>query len=441
MNPISAYNPLEDPAQHSDRLYAVFLGLLLGLNNILIGIKVAGISIDRILEISLFFLFLPTLVRLFRRDGTYRIMVAILIGYVFLRQFNTTVVWLKGHEYDLDLYLRKFIKSFTYLIYFMLSYDGIRRHAKPFLVAYVWVAFGAGVLAFFQSPITPFTSEAWVFKMKFFGANANGAFGEVQSELASATTFEQLIRVSGPFGYVITYSYALFTGIALSIYVYINTRKKLFLGIFFFLVVISVLTLTRSLILATGIVGLALARTFSLKQYVVMGVMAIALFFYLDGPKYFKVLGESRLQNFSSDKEARRDLLSLCGLETVIRYPLGITPANYDEVRREYFERYNNHILLIGVHHNGFISLGFTFTILGMFLFFYFLWVCRWFWADIRKEVKWFFLITLGAYVIHSIFHNSFIFVGDYNIMTVVALFCWEAQMMRNRKRTDLIEV
>ncbi|MFK7971193.1 MAG: hypothetical protein AB8F95_12535 [Bacteroidia bacterium] len=427
---LSTYDPFSSTYPRESTALVTVLGLLVGVNNIFIGYKFAGVSYDRLVEIVLFIFLFRTFIRSMRDSGVFRMMILVLIVFGIMRQVGDIGVWAQGQTVTLEAFARTFVKSFTYVIFFFFVFEGLKRNPVRFLHAYLLVVFAAGLLAFFQSPITPFTSEAWNIKLTYFGANIQSdAFQEGQS--LNAEMAEQLlgIRVAGPYQYSIVYSYALFPALAVSVYLFLARRKSAYLFLFLFFGVVASMTLTRSLFLSAVVILIPLMSRLKIQYYILGAAAGIFLFFYFGLGTALDILLNSRLSNLTNDEGAHRNLLALCGIVAVLRFPFGITNKDYDLVRQEFYEHYGKVSIRDLPSHNGFVNLGFHFTILGYFIFLAWLMLARWYYRNIRKQVKRFFLFALLAYMAHTSFHNGFVFIGDYNVLVVLGLFTLEAHL------------
>lgn len=405
----------------------------------MIGYKFAGVSYDRILEILLFLWMFKSFIRAMKESGVFRSMILILVVFSILRQVGDIGIWAQGSNVTLEAFIRTFVKSSTYIIFFFFVYEGLMRFPKRFLQTFLAVVFLAALLAFFQSPITPFTSEAWNFKVTWFGKNIQSEyFADVQADSAKFNDPTRGLRVAGPYQYSIVYSYALFIPVALSVYLYLSRRKGAYLLLYLFFALVATMTLTRSLILATAIVLLPLMRRLQVRYLAIGIIVGSFLFIYFDLGTPLGILISGRLANFTDDGAVRRDLLALCGLVTVFYHPFGVTGQDYTRVRRDFYEEFG----LIGVRdlpsHNGFVNLGFHFTIFGYLVFFSWLMMCRWYYRRIHKRVRSFFLFAFIGYMAQSSFHNSFVFIGDYNAIVLLGLFTAEVQWGTLRKQSQV---
>jgi hypothetical protein len=425
-----AIDPFSDDYPSQSIWLAILIGILIGLNNIVIGFKFMGVSYDRIAEISLFLILLPRMIRHLKYSGVFRAMVLVLIFFGVLRQITEITLWMQGEDSNVEAFTRTFVKSATYLIYFVLAYEGMRLSLMWFLRAYLFIVFLAGLMAFFQSPLTPLTTEAWNAKVTYFGANLqNESFLNTQKENAEVNENRFGIRVAGPYQYSIAYSYALFVPFALTIYLLFARGRISNLALFLFFGVLVLFTLTRSLLLAAIILLIPLLFRVSFLQSIGLGIVGIGAFIYFEIWRYVEIFLSTRLSNLTSDIEVRRDLLALCGFEAVIRNPFGVTKDAYKAIQREYFEEYGATTLLFLPSHNGFVNMGFHFGVLGYFVFMLWLSICLWFYRRVRKQVRIFFPFALLAYIAHGSFHNAFIFTGDYHPLIILGLFTFEAQL------------
>ena len=427
-----AIDPFSREYPNQDIWLAIVIGVLAGLNNIVIGFKFMGISYDRIVEIGLFILLLPRIVRQMKESGIFRAMILILILFGILRQITDTSLWLQGENIGAEGFVRSIVKSVTYIIFFSLVYEGMRLSIKWFLRAYLFIVFLAGLMAFFQSPLTPLTSEAWSAKISWFGANVqNDFFQEAQETNVLHNEGRFGIRSAGPYQYSIVYSYALYVQVALLVYLMLARGRLINFFLLIFFTILVIFTLTRSLLLGTFVLLIPLVLRVSMLQAIGIAIGSIAVFIYYGLWRFVEILFSGRLglSQIAKDEGARRDLLALCGLETVIRNPFGVTSEAYKEIQREYYEHYGVAALIEFPSHNGLVNIGFHFGVLGYFVFMLWLALCTWFYRRIRKRVRVFFLFAMLGYLAHTSFHNAFAFTGDYNPLVLLALFSFEVNL------------
>ena len=104
--------------------------IIIGLNNTLISQTVAGITIDRLLEMSIFLLLLPIIVRDALRDQNLFIFAILVLFLVALKSFvllNESAI----ANMSLDTVLRDIVRILVffvifYLFYFCLKFLGLR---------------------------------------------------------------------------------------------------------------------------------------------------------------------------------------------------------------------------------------------------------------------------------------------------------------------------
>jgi hypothetical protein len=419
---------------------AVALGVLAGLNNIVIGFKFMGVSYDRIVEIFIFVLLLPGFVRNLKESGPFRAMILILLMFGILRQVTDISLWVQGEPISTEAFLRTFVKSSTYLIFFALVYEGMRLSLKWFLRAYVLIVFLAGLMAFFQSPLTPLTTEAWNAKVTWFGANVQSEiFQEAQETNAEINEGRFGIRVAGPYQYSIVYSYALYVSLTVMVYIMLARGNLFNFLLLVFFAILVVFTLTRSLLLGAFIVLLTLLLRVTFAQSIGLAIGGLAVFIYFELWRFVEILIKTRLGEITKDDDVRRDLLALCGFEAVVRNPLGVTRNAYAAVQQEYFEKYGLSSLRTLPSHNGLVNIGFHFGVLGYFVFILWIGIFVWFYRRVRKKVRILFPIALLGYLGHTSFHNAFMFTGDYNPLIIIGLFIFEAQLgtLAKRQQTE----
>src|SRR5690606_14949160 len=74
--------------------------------------------------------------------------------------------------------------------------------------------------------------------------------------------------------------------------------------------------------------------------------------------------GSSRLTKVSGQSDSR-PLLWMTGVYTVFNNPFGVSEQEYSQARKEIFFSFGNPVVLLMSTHNGFLNLGFHYSIFG----------------------------------------------------------------------------
>ncbi|NRD23522.1 O-antigen ligase family protein [Winogradskyella litoriviva] len=332
-------------------------------------------------------------------------------------------------NYDSEFILIGLVKCFSYIVFSFLFYLIAKENIK-FVNIIIGVHVLICVFAILQHPLSPISSSMMAIKKTLF-ASIEASEG-IAKKLNNQEEYIKLgigirFRASGPFPSAITFSYFLLSTFFLNIYMYFRQKKGVYLGIISLILVCSFLTQTRSLILAEFFILLGVfvfIHNEKLNSYKVIftliGLIA-SLVFINKIESFFTGNKDSRLTKLD-DEGSHRDLLWLTGLYAVATHPLGITSEEYAEVRREMFYKFGKEAVLVLPSHNGFVNVGFNYTIFGypvIILFFIFLF------KHIKMHIstyKILFTLYVTGYIIHSMFHNNFLFYSDYDVYMVIML-------------------
>jgi len=134
----------------------------------------------------------------------------------------------------------------------------------------------------------------------------------------------------------------------------------------------------------------------------------------------------------ATDNVSRIDFAKT-GLIAITKYPLGISNENYLQIKKEMSSKYSNPLILQFESHNGFVNFGLHFTLFGLLL------MGLQSYLIIRKVIyhklnEQFLLISSLAYIMHVMVHNKFIFIDDFSMSVLLALFALEFENKTERK-------
>ena len=110
-------------------LIFVTIGILLGVNNIFVNFKIAGISYDRILEFIIFLIFIRTYLRYLREDVFFS-RLNIFIGVLSVLQLIVNVRLAIVDNLDIEYVLRDLVKGFTFVVFSFLFLLLIKKNFR-----------------------------------------------------------------------------------------------------------------------------------------------------------------------------------------------------------------------------------------------------------------------------------------------------------------------
>lgn len=358
----------------------------------------------------------------------FRIYNLFILALAFLQLLmNLKLVAFNGEE--ADIIQESFFKCISFIVFSFLFYLIVKEDLK-YLKLIVFIHLGICLFAILQHPLSPLSSQIHDIKLALYSGIEND-----ESLLKKLTNQELYIdlgigsrfRLSGPFAGSITFSYFLMSTFFLNLYLYFRSQSKFFLFSIAFIILCSILTQTRSLVLAqaTMLMGLFLfIHNVRLNSYkVIFTIIGLVLsLFYIDRIEAALTAPDaSRLTNLS-DEGSDRPLLWYTGAYAVFNHPFGITDDQYDKVRQKMYEKTGSGAVLYMPSHNGFINTGFNYTIFGYFvLIAFFIFLIR-YTNRLSKDYRYLFYLFFIGYSIHSCFHNNYIFYSDYDIYMVLML-------------------
>ena len=422
----------------------ILIAILLGVNNVFIHYKIGGISYDRLLEISIFFLLIRGYLRELTESKFFRLFNLFLLVFFVLQLLVDFRFALSGNL-EFEKLLRdcaRFLSyvSFAYLFLFVAKKS--LRYVNIILLCQC-MSFGFAVL---QHPASPFAGTMMQIKQSLF---APLEVNEMEENFAAEEEYVTLgmgekFRVSGPFNNSIALAYLSLSSFFLSYYMFYRTRYKLYLLNCAFIMFVSVLSQTRSVLLAELLfaTGLLAFSQYPKVRVFSRTVFAIGAFAFVFNSVFDNILlrspeGEpsTRILKFN-DEGSDRPLLWVTGLYAVGSNPVGITEREYMEAKKEMFSVFKSPAILAVAAHNGFVNIGFNYTILGYFAFIVFGMFLVAQSGRLPYSLKIIFRLFFIAYMINSFFHNNFIFDSDYDVlmvMMVMSIECsrWAAHTKR----------
>ncbi|WP_350286179.1 O-antigen ligase family protein [uncultured Croceitalea sp.] len=336
-------------------------------------------------------------------------------------------------EMELLGLFKDFFKGLTFMAYAFLFLYLLRTENGRYLKVISHVHFVIILFSLLHHPISPFS----------------GIFGEIKSFLLTSNsaqfnsadlTNEMLyikhgisdrFRLSGPFSNTITFSYFAFSSYVLHFYLFIKTKKKYYLFVLALLFICAIFSQTRSLIaglffITAGYFFLSKFNNSASKFLVVMvsffAVISLTLFTNMN------MFSNSRVASVSSNggESDSRPLLWLTGVTAVFSHPLGVSDKDYDATRYIMAEKYGMPALRNLSAHNGFINVGFHYTFIGYILFLSFLFFVSKTIRQLQHNYKILFALTILGYLIHTSFHNTFVFDTDYPFLYLIMIIGFE---------------
>ena len=310
-----------------------------------------------------------------------------------------------------------FFLIIPYLIYYIVNKNILYLKIILFLQIIIFS------IAFFQFPLTPLTDLAWELKTNYFMANSTHDLRLLKS------------RVCSLYGYAIPFSYALTTGGIICTYLYKKTNNIIYIFILIFILIIATMSLTRSAVLAQLVLFFYILITQEKKNSWLKYIIILSLIYILSTLFSEYAHSFSRVSDIKDSSATGRIPLLITGIYTLITNPLGITPNSYQIAKEEMYAVFQNPNILEFAAHNGLISFGFYYTLIGLFVFMYLLFfVKKKYLIRLEKRIKTFFIVTFFSYLLQAFFHNNFIFVKDFNILIIVALLIYEYKLSNTQR-------
>lgn len=411
-------------------IFHLFILLLIvisvGLNNIVIGYKVAGVSVDRIIQILLFFILFKYFIRDLR-DKNLKFIITIIGLFLILSVFNNYSLFLQGeNNITTAVFIRDVIRVLMYAIFTYLVYYALKKDIKKINII-LFIHFLAVLLVFFQYPFTPLTEWARTIKLLYFSNNMTvDNLNYYQNILENDFN---ILRVSGPYGQVVTLSYTFTVSGILTTFMYLKTHKNIYIYYLLFIFVVSLMTLTRSSSLAIVIMMVYLIP----NKKISIPILIIFSIVYLNFDKM--AMNEYRVMSIDDTSAQSRFPLLVTGVITLLQYPLGVTSFNYMHVKEwVYTTIFPNPIILKASSHNGIVNIGFAYTVIGIFLFFYFMAKLFQMSKVLDKKEKLFWLYAFFAYLVQESLHNNGIFYVEFNVLILLALYIANINMSSTKK-------
>ena len=347
-------------------------------------------------------------------------------------------------DIEFEVVYTEFIKCFSFLVFSFLFLLVAKKDIK-YINIILFIHFLICVFAFLQHPLSPISPQMLEIKKLLYSTVENvralGALGN--EEIYISGGYANRFRLSGPFASSIMFSYYAISSFAISFYMYLKYKRKFYLVFLVILFLASLLSQTRSLLLAEiclvfGYLFFAPFKRHGLYKLVMVTSAIIAILFIF-ASKDLLTTGNSRITKISSGGQGdSRPLLWVTGVYAVMNHPLGITDGEYMGAKKDMFRKFGHpHILLLS-SHNGLINIGFHYSFLGYILFFFFILFLLRYINHLEPNFTIFFRLVLFAYLIHISFHNNIFITSDYPFLMVLILINIEGNYSKKKTDTDL---
>lgn len=404
------------------------LAISLGLNNIVVGYKFFGLfSFDRLFQLLFFFAFFKLFISNLR-DHSFLLIIKLILSLLILILLKYLSLTFQGQLITVNEFIRNTFRVLMYGAFTSLTYSLFKFDLKKvnFIVFLYLLAFS---LAFFQNPLTPLTDLAHNIRINYFKMNMLDLDARIYDMFLKdkARTF---LRVTGPYGQPVTLSYALVTCSVMLTYLYQSTRKYIHVYLLIFTYIVSVMSLTRSAVLAISLLLFFNIKASKVSIFFIVTLTGFLILIYLED---FKFLSEfSRV--ISTDKSSNGKIyLILTGFLTLLLNPFGVTDNNYREIKEYVYSFTQNSEVLEYTSHNGIINLGFEYTTLVYVPFFYVTYSLIKKTKILTSEKQKFWLIAFLAYFIQQSFHNNGLFYVDFNVLLILSLFLYDLKNSKNQ--------
>lgn len=416
------------------KLKFIIIAILLAVDQIFIKFKIGGISFDRLLEFIFFFILFKDFLFELKVNSFFRKWCRIILLLAVIQFLFKLYLSIIG-ELDFEFVYTALVKCFSFLVFsflfLLLAKEGVK-----YLNIIVLVHFSILVFAFLQHPLSPIADQMLDIKKLIYVSAESDRIAQdlTREETYISGGFGDRFRLAGPFANTINFSYFAFTSFVLNLFLFLKYKKRPYLYMLILLFIASLLSQTRSLLLAEiflvfGYLFFApLRKHFVYKIGIVFGALVLAVTIYTASDVILQG-SSSRIASVNSAGHSdHRPLLWVTAIYAVGSNPFGLTQANYQIAREEMFRIFGHPGILYQWPHNGMINVGFHYTFFGYLIFMFlgsmlFKTINR---IEQRKMVTFFRLALIG-YIIHTSFHNNFILESDYQFLMILMLISYEA--------------
>lgn len=408
-------------------LLYILISFLIATEGIFSGHKIGFIDIHRLIEVIIFVAIFKSFIYDFKTNKFLRTIIITTILFILLLFIKLSVLVFIKNTLEISVFI-DIVRLLLMIIYIYLIFFLIQKNSiyLKLILAINSIIF---LIALLQFSIFPFSDYFWSIKDIYFNQNTP----------LEKLMHEDRTRIVGLYGYAIPLIYSLISSILVTLYLYIKERKQLYLWYFSFLSLVGILSLTRSFLLTLFILIVYLSYILLLKSKILTRVISLifivlvslyALNFYQKQAEVFDRISDTDNASYSS-----RWPLAMTGLNTLIKNPFGATKKDVMKSKIEMNQVYNNPMIFEFPSHVAILQLGLKYTVLGILLFFYMsYYIYTRFIQHFESSLKIFFVIAFLAYNANSLFHNPFIFLGDYFIFIIFAIMAVEWDNLTKEK-------
>lgn len=416
------------------------IAFLLAIDNVFVSKRIGFLSFDRLLEIIIFIYFFKQFLIEWKTNKFFKRFCLFVIMFISLKLLMNVRFLLIG-EISTALEIQKIytdlFKGFTFIMYAFLFLIVLNKGLK-YVRVICWVHLLIIIFSLLHHPLSPLSSQVSEIKKTILTSNDsehvqfNSSGNEdiyIKQGLASR------FRLSGPFAFAIPFSYFAFSSFILAFFMFIKTRKKFYLIMIGLLFVCAFLSQTRSLILGFIVITggyFYLKKEKSIKYkfhlYVATFFAIVPLILFISS-----ISVESRVTQGASHAQDDRPLFWAAGIFAVMENPFGVTNDAYDEMKYYVYYKYGGGPGLLELtSHNGLINVGFNYTFFGYIVFLFFTIFLLKNASLSPPNLKLFFRLILAGYLVHTSFHNNFIFYADYPSLMMPILIGYESEKYFN---------
>tara|TARA_Y100000996_G_C22549529_1_gene653200 strand:- start:1083 stop:2321 length:1239 start_codon:yes stop_codon:yes gene_type:complete len=394
-------------------------------NNTIVGYRLFDISYDRMIELVIFILLFPVLMKDVQKDYKYKDIYVLFIMMIFCLILHSFIAFSQEAPYvpPTDIF-RDLVRMFFFVILLMLINFSVVRNPQSiniYLIGmFVWVLFG-----FFQNPFTPFTGIVNDLYLTYFFDNMTQ---EEAEHSVREIGYGFLPRATGPFGFPVSYSYALLTTLIVAGFKYLQDKKNIYFYLSGFIYLVIMMTFTKSAVIAGGLVMLFLMICKS-KTFTALTGLSVLLIALSVLP--IEIILNSRVFDVFYEGSARINAFT-AGFMTILEEPFYATSGTYIDNFYNACEMYGMRDCGVLISsHNGFVNITEATTIIGG-LVFILLWCLLFYYSfTLPAPYRGFFAVSLVAYSIQCSLHNNMLFISEYSFILPVVLLIREAQKVK----------
>jgi len=410
---------------HIDKLIAVIIGL----DNIFVGIKVASISVDKFLLLIFLCLQTKKINNIFRADDRIRYVCYLLGILLLLSLLSATKLTLHNELSGLLQVTRVFMFIACIFAGYLVSYKNPEQNINIILIPILLSC----VIAILQHPITPLSEFAIQLKIDYFSMNMNEVISARMVDVVQRNYF--MPRVSGFYGFSIILSYvSIHAFFLVTILTRIN-RRKIYILYILIIALAAFLTLTRSVLPALLIFVLYFISIQQKKTrrviYLSLSVVTFTLITKSNiDIDILRVIG--RVFQIADDSASARLPLAITGLWALAEHFPIPSLAEYMLIREKSYLIYGHKEILEDASHNALVNLGLKYSFLVSFLLpFFFLILIK---KETSKSTIFFvgLILYVLSYLAHSLVHNQGLFISDYFIFYCIGIYLGVTELKKN---------